>query len=85
MKKLHMLLYICMVSIIFQGRSFAEIILLEEIIVRGEREVLQEECLDIKEVRETPDRDVGEALKVIEGINSVRKGVIANDVVSVRP
>ena len=75
------MIFICTLFIIFQGRSFAETILLEEIIVRGEREALQEECLDIKEVRETPARDVGEAIKVIEGINSVRKGAIANDVV----
>jgi len=75
------LIHICMLFIIFQGRSFAETILLEEIIVRGEREAPQEECLDIKEVRETPARDVGEAIKVIEGITSVRKGAIANDVV----
>ena len=70
-----------MLFIIFQGRSFAETIVLEEIIVRGEREVIREECLDIKEVRETPARDVGEALKVVEGISSVRKGAIANDIV----
>ena len=70
-----------MLFMIFQSRSLAETIVLEEIIVRGERVVSQEECLDIKEVRETPARDVGEALKVIEGISSVRKGAIANDIV----
>ena len=75
------MIHICMFFIIFQGRSFAETILLEEIIVRGKRAVHQEECLDIKQVRETPARDVGEAIKVIEGITSVRKGAIANDVV----
>ena len=63
------------------SKLFAEAIILEEIIVRGEREVPQKECLEAKEIRETPARDVGEALKVIEGINSVRKGAIANDIV----
>ena len=81
MKKCHILVGVCILVIIFSGRSFADTIVLEEIIVRGEREVIREECLDIKEVRETPARDVGEALKVVEGIGSVRKGAIANDIV----
>ncbi len=79
MKKYYFLIFIFF--IIFHTSSFAEPILLEEIIVRGKKEVPQEECLDIKEIRETPARDVGEALKVIEGINAVRKGAIANDIV----
>lgn len=67
--------------IMFSIEAFAEAIILEEIIVRGERETGTEESLDIREIRETPARDVGEALKVIEGISSVRKGAIANDIV----
>ena len=81
MKKYHILIYICMLFITGYEKLFAETIFLEEIIVRGKREVSQKECLDIKEVRETSARDVGEALKVIEGISSVRKGAIANDIV----
>jgi len=81
MKKCYIFIYVCIFLIIFQGLLFAEPIILEEIIVKGEREVQQKECLDIKEVRETPARDVGEALKVIEGVSSVRKGAIANDIV----
>lgn len=81
MKKSHILVGSCTIFMIFQGQSFAEPIVLEEIIVSGERLVSQEECLDIKEVRETSARDVGEALKAIEGITSVRKGAIANDIV----
>ncbi|MDY6971924.1 MAG: TonB-dependent receptor [Thermodesulfobacteriota bacterium] len=81
MKKGYLFVGICILCIIFHVQSFAETIVLEEIIVRGEREVSQEECLDIREVRETPARDVGEALKVIEGISAVRKGAIANDIV----
>ena len=72
---------LCMALMIFHVYSFAETINLEEIIVRGEREVAPEEHLDIREVRETPARDVGEALKGIEGISSIRRGAIANDLV----
>ena len=64
-----------------EGEEEREAVTLEEIIVRGERETDTEECLNIREVREIPARDVGEALKVIEGISSVRKGAIANDIV----
>ena len=81
MKRDYIFISIFMFAMIFNGRSFAEPIFLEEIIVRGEKEAPQEECLDIKEVRETPARDIGEALKVIEGINVIRKGAIANDIV----
>ena len=72
---------LCMALMIFHVYSFAETINLEEIVVRGEREVGPEESLDIREVRETPARDVGEALKGIEGISSIRRGAIANDIV----
>ena len=81
MKKRYLFVGICILCIIFHVQSFAETIVLEEIIVKGKREVSPEECLDIREVRETPARDVGEALKVIEGISAVRKGAIANDIV----
>ncbi|MBW1805807.1 MAG: TonB-dependent receptor [Deltaproteobacteria bacterium] len=67
--------------ILFQGFSFAQTITLEEIVVRGTRQINPEEVLDIRDVRETPARDVGEALKTIEGVNLIRKGVIANDVI----
>lgn len=81
MKKYYLSVGVCILFVMFQVPSFAQTITLEEIIVSGEREVSPEECLDIREVRETPARDVGEALKVIEGISSVRKGAIANDIV----
>jgi len=55
--------------------------LLEEITVRGEMEPPTQESLTVREVRESPARDMGEALKQIEGVSSVRKGAIANDVV----
>ncbi|MBT0665396.1 TonB-dependent receptor [Geobacter pelophilus] len=73
----------CLVlAAMFSVEAFgAEQQLLDEITVRGSKEPPQEESLTIREVRESPARDMGEALKQVEGINSVRKGAIANDVV----
>jgi len=59
----------------------AENQMLDEITVRGQKESPQEESLSIREVRESPARDMGEALKQIEGISCVHKGAIANDIV----
>ncbi len=59
----------------------AESLLLEEIVVQGESLPPREENLSIREVRESPARDIGEALRQVEGITYVRKGAIANDVV----
>ncbi len=59
----------------------AEHVLLDEIVVRAESEPLNQESLSVREVRESPARDVGEALKQVEGITIVRKGAIANDLV----
>ena len=54
---------------------------LEEIVVYGKEEPVNEESLSMRAVRESPARDVGEALKAGEGISIVRRGAIANDVV----
>jgi len=59
----------------------SENLLLEEITVRGQNEPPREESLTIREVRESSAKDVGEALKQVEGMSYVRKGAIANDVV----
>jgi iron complex outermembrane recepter protein len=59
----------------------AESMQMEEITVKGIKESTQAESLTIREVRESPARDIGEALKQVEGIDIVRKGAIANDVV----
>lgn len=59
----------------------AETFLLDEITVRGEKESPQEESLSIREVRESPAKDIGEALQRVEGISCVHKGAIANDIV----
>lgn len=59
----------------------AETMLLDEITVRGVQQPQTEEILTIREVRESPARDMGEALQLLPGLNLVRKGAIANDVV----
>ncbi|ORJ60539.1 ligand-gated channel [Geothermobacter hydrogeniphilus] len=59
----------------------AETTLLDEITVRGQRQSSQQESLTIREVRESPARDIGEALQAVPGLSSVRKGAIANDIV----
>ena len=72
---------VCILSMTLYFQCFAETIKLEEIVVRGEREVGAEEFLDIRDVRETPARDVGEALDKIEGLSFIRKGAIGNEIV----
>lgn len=58
-----------------------ESLILDEIIVRGEHQQTYEESLTIREVRENPARDLGEALRDVPGLNIIRKGAIANDIV----
>lgn len=55
--------------------------LLDEITVRGAQQSARQENLTIREVRESPARDLGEALQAVPGLSSVRKGAIANDIV----
>jgi iron complex outermembrane recepter protein len=59
----------------------AETILLDEISIRGKKESPRDESLTIREVRESPAKDIGEALQRVEGLSIVRKGAIANDIV----
>ena len=70
-----------MLLLIYALPVSAENRILEEITVRGEKESPMEESLNIREVRESPARDMGEALKQVEGVSYVRKGAIANDLV----
>ncbi len=79
-KKLSVLAATIGVALICQNVQ-AENQMLDEITVRGQKESPKEESLSIREVRESPARDMGEALKQVEGINIVRKGAIANDIV----
>lgn len=61
--------------------AYAEHQILDEITVRGQKESSNEESLSIREVRESPAKDMGEALKQVEGVSYIHKGAIANDVV----
>ncbi|MGE5800390.1 MAG: TonB-dependent receptor plug domain-containing protein, partial [Syntrophaceae bacterium] len=61
--------------------AYADSIMLDEIVVKGEKESPIQESLTIREVRESPARDIGEALQQVPGVSIVRKGAIANDVV----
>lgn len=74
-------LLLVLAGLALPGTGVAENLLLDEIVVRGETESPREETLSIREVRESPAKDVGEALKQLEGLAIVRKGAIANDVV----
>ncbi|MEN3028692.1 MAG: TonB-dependent receptor [Aquificaceae bacterium] len=74
MKKLTLL------TALFSLPAFSQELLLKEVEVKGKRETFKE-SLEVREVRESFAKDVGEALQKIEGINKVRKGVIANDTV----
>jgi len=62
------------------GGAAAENMMLYEIVVPGEKEKLNEETLTMREVKESPARDVGEALAQAPGVDMVRKGAIASDV-----
>ncbi|MGW8312716.1 MAG: TonB-dependent receptor [Desulfuromonadales bacterium] len=59
----------------------AEPILLEEIVIKGEELPSNEETLTIREVRESPARDIGEAVEMLPGLFPLRKGAVANDIV----
>ncbi len=65
---------------VFSFPVFAQDLLLKEVEVKGKRETF-EDSLEIREVRESFAKDVGEALQKLEGISKIRKGGIANDVV----
>jgi len=68
---------------IFAGAPvcFAETFVLEEIIVQSERLSMNGDSLDIRDITESPARDLGEALDAVEGVSFIRKGGIANDVI----
>ncbi|HKZ18212.1 MAG TPA: TonB-dependent receptor, partial [Geobacteraceae bacterium] len=69
----------CILSPVCSAGS--ETLMMDEITVRGKKESPGEESLNIREVRESSAKDIGEALKYVEGCSCVRKGAIANDIV----
>jgi len=60
--------------------SYAQEILLKEVELKAKKETFKD-SLEVREIRESSAKDVGEALTKLEGIWKVRKGGIANDVV----
>jgi iron complex outermembrane receptor protein len=60
--------------------SYAQEILLKEVELKAKKETFKD-SLEVREIRESSAKDVGEALSKLEGIWKVRKGGIANDVV----
>jgi iron complex outermembrane receptor protein len=60
--------------------GYAQEILLKEVELKAKKETFKD-SLEIREVRESFAKDVGEALTKLEGIWKIRKGGIANDVV----
>jgi iron complex outermembrane receptor protein len=82
MKKIYLPILAASLGLLLMCHSaHAENQLLDEITIRGQKESPKEESLSIREVRESPAKDMGEALKQIEGISYVHKGAIANDIV----
>ncbi len=73
---LPLLLIICLAS-----PGITATTILDDINVRAERQTPIEESLTIREVMESPARDLGEALESVPGLTSVNKGAIANDIV----
>lgn len=82
LKIIRNLSFVCLSLFVMMTPVFSEeTLILEEITVRGQQESPQQETLTIREVRESPARDMGEALESVAGMTSVSKGAIANDVV----
>ena len=59
---------------------YAQEVLLKEIEVKAKREAF-EDSLEVREVRESSAKDVGEALTKLSGVSKFRKGGIANEIV----
>lgn len=78
---LSLLQVVCIAFVIASPAGAAENLMLDEIVVKGTQEAPNEVSLTGREVRESPASDIGAALKQVEGIDTVRKGAIANDIV----
>jgi iron complex outermembrane receptor protein len=60
--------------------GYAQEILLKEVELKAKKETFKD-SLEVREIRESSAKDVGEALTKLEGIWKIRKGGIANEVV----
>lgn len=61
--------------------AMAEPLTLDEVVVKGSAASTTRERVEGRDIRETPAKDLGEALKNVPGMDFIRKGAIANDVV----
>ena len=55
--------------------------LLGEITQRGQKDPVDMESIDAREMKERPDRDMGTSLNEVYGVNIKRRGAIADDIV----
>jgi iron complex outermembrane receptor protein len=60
--------------------GYAQEILLKEVELKAKKETFKD-SLEVREIRESSAKDVGEALTKLEGIWKIRRGGIANEVV----
>jgi iron complex outermembrane receptor protein len=70
----------CLFALYLPFAVFAQVPASEDLDTKSKRDPVKE-ALEIREVRESPAKDVGEALSKIEGLSRLRKGAIANDIV----
>lgn len=61
--------------------AWAETYTLDEVLIKGKAVPPNEDRIEGRDIKETPAKDVGEALRPLPGLDLVRKGAIANDVV----
>lgn len=69
-----------LLSALFSLPAFSSEILLREVELKAKKETFKD-SLEVREIRESFAKDVGEALTKIEGISKFRRGGIANDIV----
>jgi iron complex outermembrane receptor protein len=72
--------WMCALLVLAPAAARAESDVLQEIEVKARKET-RVDTMEVREVRETPSRDLGEALDAAAGAAKVRKAGIANDVV----
>jgi len=71
---------VCVFAVCLPLALSAQVPAAEDLDTKSKRDPVKE-ALEIREVRESSAKDVGEALAGIEGLSRLRKGAIANDIV----
>lgn len=75
-----MKLRLCVLALCLPAATLAQVPAAEDIDAKSRRDPVKE-GVEIREVRESSAKDVGESLAKIEGVSRLRKGAIANDIV----